>query len=261
MFAKSLLFCSALTASSASSAKSAFDAVIAAAPSEEIKGLLREHSRSLLATSCEYDGTDFSGNTDVYKTTSSEGNKYDLSICKPLGSPCEDVTGTIAGTCMCQTGTDTKKYVVASWTASPLPTWEESSDGNPQLNFKNGAECYSTKTKRNLLLEFVPGGTPGDLSVKEITGACKYVAKFSVSGGLSAGSIILIVLFVSLILYIVAGVVWNKKKKGATGKELLPNHEFWFGFPGLVKDGFKYFVSKTCKRGTGGSAASDYDSI
>jgi len=270
MFAKSLLFCSALTASSA---KSALDAVIAAAPSEGMKSLLREHSRSLLATSCEYDGDDFSGNTGTYTATASGGSKYDLSICKPLVSPCvkKGTRQTDLGACMCQTATDNlgkkNKYIIASWTKSPLPTWEESKDGNPQLTFQNGATCYSATAPvqpiRKLLLEFVPGGKIGDLTVEEITGKCTFVAKFSGGGGggLSDGSIILIVLFVSLILYCVIGVVWRKKKRGATGKELIPNLEFWTGMPGLVKDGFKYFVSKTCKRGAGGSGTDNYDKI
>jgi len=287
MFAKSLLFCSALMASSA---KSALDAVMAAAPSEEMQGLLREHSRSLLATSCEYMGNNFIDNDGLYNATSSEGNKYNLSICKPLSGTCKGNPGTFAipGACMCQntnnTGRGTNRtrenVVIASWTAEPLPTWEESADGNPQLKFQNGAKkCYIegvSHFKATLYVEFVREGTPGDLTVEEKNEGCTYVAKFSAggipvpavpstnpssSGGLSDGSIFIIVFGVSLILYCVIGVFWRKTKIGSTGEGLIPNHEFWCGLPGLVKDGCNYVVAKTCMRGKGAIQSSDYDSI
>jgi hypothetical protein len=31
---------------------------------------------------------------------------------------------------------------------------------------------------------------------------------------------------------------------GATGVEMVPQHEFWFALPGLVKDGFWFIVNK-----------------
>jgi len=262
MFAKSLLFCSALVASSA---KSGFDAVMAAAPSEAMKGVLREHSRSLLATSCEYDGSSFDNyEGKQYKAVDNKKAAYTLSICEPLGGSGACSSAGISGACMCQIPSDnpTQEVVIASWTAGKLPTWEKSKDGNPQLKFTNGVVCYKkdgNKEDRTFLLEFLPGGTAGEYSVVENAG-CEFVAKFSTGGGLSDGSIILIALLVSLILYCVIGMIWNKKKRGATGKELIPNYDFWSGLPGLVKDGGKYFVQRltNCK---GGGKTGNYDSI
>ena len=36
-------------------------------------------------------------------------------------------------------------------------------------------------------------------------------------------------------VYLVAGVLFNKYSKGASGKELIPNVSFWIDFPLLVK--------------------------
>ena len=41
--------------------------------------------------------------------------------------------------------------------------------------------------------------------------------------------------FVVLILYFVAGILFMKYKKEASGKDLIPNREFWTSLPGLVK--------------------------
>lgn len=38
-----------------------------------------------------------------------------------------------------------------------------------------------------------------------------------------------------LVVYLVAGVLFNKYSKGASGKELIPNVNFWIDFPLLVK--------------------------
>ena len=46
--------------------------------------------------------------------------------------------------------------------------------------------------------------------------------------------------FVIATIYLVAGVLFMKYKREATGKELIPNVEFWSSLPGLVK------VSKKC---------------
>eukprot|EP01125_Pyxidicula_operculata_P002452 TRINITY_DN12314_c0_g1_i1.p1 TRINITY_DN12314_c0_g1~~TRINITY_DN12314_c0_g1_i1.p1 ORF type:complete len:221 (+),score=36.00 TRINITY_DN12314_c0_g1_i1:56-718(+) len=63
-------------------------------------------------------------------------------------------------------------------------------------------------------------------------------------GGLSGGSVILILLFVFAVVYLVAGVLYNKFRLNKDGIELIPNLDFWKDFPSLVKDGFFFTVSK-----------------
>ena len=41
--------------------------------------------------------------------------------------------------------------------------------------------------------------------------------------------------FVILVIYLVAGILFMKYKRGATGKEVIPNIEFWTSLPGLIK--------------------------
>jgi len=64
------------------------------------------------------------------------------------------------------------------------------------------------------------------------------------SKGLSGGWVFIIILIVVLFVYIVAGCVYQRKKKGATGVESFPNIEFWRGLPGLVKEGFSFTWTK-----------------
>jgi len=58
-----------------------------------------------------------------------------------------------------------------------------------------------------------------------------------VKSGLSVGSILVIIFISLVVVYLVAGILFNKYSKGATGKELIPNVNFWTDFPLLVKDG------------------------
>jgi len=69
------------------------------------------------------------------------------------------------------------------------------------------------------------------------------------SGGLSGGSIILIIVLCVMVVYLAAGITFQKVKNNASGLELIPNVEFWSSLPGLVRDGILFIVNKTCRRG------------
>jgi len=64
------------------------------------------------------------------------------------------------------------------------------------------------------------------------------------SGGLSGGSIFLIIILCVSVTYLVGGVIFNKVKNNAAGVEMIPNHGFWLGLPGLVADGFRFVIGK-----------------
>ncbi|CAL1535584.1 unnamed protein product [Lymnaea stagnalis] len=57
------------------------------------------------------------------------------------------------------------------------------------------------------------------------------------SGGLSAGSVLLIVFFVLVFVYLVVGFIHGNVSRSMSGREALPHYDFWVGFPGLVKEG------------------------
>jgi len=63
-------------------------------------------------------------------------------------------------------------------------------------------------------------------------------AKGGSSGGLSVGSILLIIFFPLVVVYVIIGILINRYGRGIESMpELLPNHSFWADFPFLVKDG------------------------
>ncbi|XP_022796290.1 uncharacterized protein LOC111334745 [Stylophora pistillata] len=70
--------------------------------------------------------------------------------------------------------------------------------------------------------------------------------------GLSTGSILLIVFFPLLLVYFMAGLLYNKYHKGVNSfPEMIPNHSFWGEFPLLVKDGCVFTferITRCCQR-------------
>lgn len=64
--------------------------------------------------------------------------------------------------------------------------------------------------------------------------------------GLSTGSVLCILLFVLLSSYIIAGILFNKYKRGATGAQMLPNISFWKSIPPLIRDGIRFALNR-CK--------------
>lgn len=80
-----------------------------------------------------------------------------------------------------------------------------------------------TQGTTKCLLEFKvnsPAGCPGG-----------YYSRFS-----STFILLWVVFFFGL--YIAIGMTYNMKRNNLSGKEAIPNIEFWRGFPSYVKDGF-----------------------
>ena len=69
------------------------------------------------------------------------------------------------------------------------------------------------------------------------------------SGGIDVGWILIIVALCLVIVYIVAGVCYNKFLAHKEGIELIPNKDFWFGFPILLKDGVMWAIKGFPKTG------------
>ncbi|XP_069110758.1 uncharacterized protein [Argopecten irradians] len=67
-------------------------------------------------------------------------------------------------------------------------------------------------------------------------------------GGISAGSIICIAIFVIAFVYLALGMSINIFYRKHIGIERLPNASLWIAMPGLVKDGFRFVF--TCGRKT-----------
>lgn len=76
--------------------------------------------------------------------------------------------------------------------------------------------------------------------------------------GLSLGSILLIIFFSLMVVYIILGALYNKFARSREGKEVFPHYTFWIELPVLVKEGGAYSfhsAKKLCGRGSDGGYA------
>ncbi|XP_071102681.1 cation-dependent mannose-6-phosphate receptor-like [Haliotis cracherodii] len=64
--------------------------------------------------------------------------------------------------------------------------------------------------------------------------------------GLSTGSILVILFFVLLVAYLIAGILFLRFIRKAEGLELVPNYDFWTAIPSLIRDGI-YFTLRGFK--------------
>ena len=95
-------------------------------------------------------------------------------------------------------------------------------------------------------------GTP---VLNSVTGTCTYnlgwktaYACSKSAGGLSAGSVICIIFFVSVFLYIAIGMLVKHKRYESRGVDMVPNVDFWREVPSLIKDGFRFTYGKCFNR-------------
>ena len=93
----------------------------------------------------------------------------------------------------------------------------------------------------------MPGGTQG---------TTKCVLEFKINSpagcpggayGTTRASVILFQIFILFALYLILGVVYNMKQNNLSGKEAIPNIEFWRSFPGLVQDGMAVTLNASNK--------------
>lgn len=86
-------------------------------------------------------------------------------------------------------------------------------------------------------------------------GQCKYSPKPkpnppSSSSKLSTGSILCILFFVFLIIYVIGGLLINKYVRHKEGSEIVPNRDFWKDVPSLIKDGSMFTYQKISGKGS-----------
>lgn len=72
----------------------------------------------------------------------------------------------------------------------------------------------------------------------------KYACAGVSSGGGGGGIIFVIIVFALLGVYFIGGALYMKFARHAEGREIIPNHEFWFDLPSLIKDGCMFLVNK-----------------
>ena len=194
---------------------------------------------------------------------------YHLRLCNPAPS-CSSISETAS---VCQKTTSGAMYSLGEY---PTQAVNELSD-NPSVGtlfiYSGGARCNNGPERRTNVIVRCSADVDGRIS-SVYEDNCEYFfyvdTKYACantspnnnenskkSGGLSAGSVLLIIFFSCASVYLVAGMVYNYKINNKTGVDMVPNVEFWMDLPSLCKEGF-FFLINGCKKSP---ATSGYDTV
>jgi len=152
-----------------------------------------------------------------------------------------------------------------------LDTWTGTPPNTKQANFAIPPSALKGTTRMRVM-QRESGSLPLAPCAQYTWGAC---VDFTVvigsggpgsgGGGVGGGAIFLIILVVVIPVYIIAGCVYMRKQKGTTTmSESCPHNEFWFAFPGLIKDGCIFTAAKlkqAAGRVSNKGAADGYDEV
>jgi len=202
--------------------------------------------------------------TDFSAIDTNPNNKYTYYF-NPCGVANANQGKCITGqSTMCQSSGPTNGANLGSCTTpatgSPVqPRWELNSTSplSVKVTYLNGDSCSNgnVPTKLGIVVFTCDPKAGRGYVVGTVTESPPCVFTMNIvtshicpgggsSSGLSGGWVFIIILIVCIFLYIVAGCVYQRKKKGASGMESFPNIEFWRGLPGLVKEGFSFTWTK-----------------
>jgi len=172
---------------------------------------------------------------------------YSVDLCSPIPFACDTCT-TDSG--YCQQSTDKKwtfcvgKYSTASFVGQDggkgVQIYYTSPPGNDGLVRKGTVTVNCNPNAK----------TPQNVDIHNPVNVNSYQISFDSAagcaggGGLSGGSIFLIILIPGIALYFFGGMLYLGALKGNRGKEMVPNIEFWVTVPGLVQDGITFTITK-----------------
>lgn len=205
------------------------------------------------AQDCKGDGKDFGGLVgkkfkadEPVQATCPDGSAvvytFNFSPCSN-GVPCQG-----GNAMMCQDNNCNTPATMIATNANIQ--WTATSDGAKWVTKTGSSEGCGGPRTGNYIFK-CNGGHKMEVTEDPAT-PCVYdfviEAECGGSGGMSFGSIMLIILVVVVPIYLVAGFLYNWKAKGvAPGVEALPNIAFWRELPSLVKEGFYFVKGKICK--------------
>jgi len=192
--------------------------------------------------------------------------KYTMNVCAAQ----TETGGACSGAAICQYRDKTPREYVAQLgkfgTADGQPKWEELKNGEGViLEYSNGTPCFLPgETKREVWVNLkCASKTATTFTIVEDTDPTKchfdLVLNTNVvcKGGLSGGSVLLIIVVVALPIYIAVGCIFNVKKRGLSGKEACPQYAFWSEIPTLAKEGCMFCKNKI----TGKKGGESYDEL
>jgi hypothetical protein len=189
------------------------------------------------------------------------GVTYSYNPCNPY-----DDGGECIHVAACQKGAEvTYHYAVGLQEMVEFPEFSEDDEHPIVLTYHTNAsnQVCSRTAKIILLYDSTATNAYVNGSVQEsVDPKCIYTfnivsnirftntAPVVPSKGLSPGSILLIVFFVGIFVYLVGGILVLRYARGARGVEQIPNYTFWILVPGLIKDGFVFTCTSigVCKR-------------
>jgi len=165
----------------------------------------------------------------------------------------------------CKDSKTQNTVAIQTW-GTPFPTNPFPSDNCAGLGSLSQASCSKNGTDsvrcdysggdsgRDVTFVYACAKTMGDSPTASQDGDMSYIISFSGpaacgtgggGGGLSWGSLTLILGPIFIGLYIAAGYYYNYKYKELRGVEAVPQIEYWRELPGLVKDGCIFSYQQT----------------
>lgn len=196
---------------------------------------------------------------------SSTGNglKYRMSICRALKSPCEDnPTGTVgeflsSNEQACRTLTTLDQMTIQSIGSSNSvfqsfgisfdSTKEASQNGGQEqgvvITYKQATDGFMDMARQSQIRLVCDTGVSGNGEITEING--QGTANLLVtlktpyacpSSGVNYFTLFMIGLVGAMVAYLAIGTFLNYRK-GERGADLIPNREFWQSVPGKMTDG------------------------
>uniref|UniRef100_A0A1B6M2D3 Autophagy-related protein 27 n=1 Tax=Graphocephala atropunctata TaxID=36148 RepID=A0A1B6M2D3_9HEMI len=112
------------------------------------------------------------------------------------------------------------------------------------VQFKNGENttnivllCDENANDPKLTFKTIDGPTYNLQLVSKHACIHQFLTEEGPSGGISTGSVLVIMLLVFTLVYFVGGMLTLRLLRGAEGREMIPNIDFWMDLPYLVRDG------------------------
>jgi hypothetical protein len=219
---------------------------------------------------CKYAGMDFSslanagpdaGNMWISYAVDGSTSGYIYNICSKVTLFFTEPCG--AESAVCEIASPTGETTYTSFGTLASMKWSPHPDG-----IKKGAVASFSKGEKDasadITFECDPAATAGRISGATMkNNNVKFILYTELAchgklpkgaGGLSLGSVLLIVCACTIGAYFLGGFAFKTVHQGARGVEAIPNSEFWIDFPALVKDGFSFSVGK-CTGGRAGYGA------
>ncbi|CAL1534096.1 unnamed protein product [Lymnaea stagnalis] len=179
-------------------------------------------------------------------------NRFSYNPCKPF------TEGTCVNVAVCQLNNAGQYFECGSQESANFLL--DQTSGLPAVEYSKTDGTGLTRYSRVLLncittegdaIEIQGEGQTGHYGFKLNSKKCCAIAGgVTIEVSISVGSVLVIVFFVLLIVYLIAGIIFQKFVRKAEGKEILPNFSFWSGFPSLVRDGVFFII----RRSPGGKA-------